>query len=148
MAVAKVSAGSEHCPSQRPLSRILPADPSSRHRCPFWWSWCKSGWPWLARWFNHLPGPSLSPQRTPLGSSVWLLVLFSPPAPRHHTSSRLPARPVCRATWRRRSSCCRRGPAPGARTPRPGNASAPLGEEADMGALVRVSVFLLLLFSP
>ena len=42
------------------------------HRCPFWLFWSKNRWHWFAYWhwltcwFNHLPGPSISPKRTPM----------------------------------------------------------------------------------
>ena len=40
------------------------------HRCPFWLFWCKNRWPSFTWWFNHLPGPSFCPKRTPM----WLTV--------------------------------------------------------------------------
>ena len=27
---------------------------------------------WFTRWFTHLPGPSISPKRTPMAMSGWL----------------------------------------------------------------------------
>ena len=33
------------------------------HRCPFWLFWSKKKFTW---WFNHVPGPSISPKRTPM----------------------------------------------------------------------------------
>ena len=35
------------------------------HWCPFWLFWSKKRRPWCTCWFNHLPGPSISPKRTP-----------------------------------------------------------------------------------
>ena len=33
----------------------------------------KNRWTWLTWWFNHLPGPSISPKRTPMFGRVSLL---------------------------------------------------------------------------
>ena len=30
----------------------------------------KFGWPWFTWWFNHLPGPSICPKRTPMPKDV------------------------------------------------------------------------------
>ena len=40
------------------------------HRCPFWLFWLKNRWHWFTWWFNHLPGPSISPKRTHRGHSI------------------------------------------------------------------------------
>ena len=56
------------------------------HRCAFWLFWQKNRWPWFTWWFNHLPGPSIPPKRTPMivvyssgwigmfsGGTIWIL---------------------------------------------------------------------------
>ena len=32
----------------------------------FWLFWYTNRWPWFTWWFNHLPGPSIYPKRTPM----------------------------------------------------------------------------------
>ena len=39
----------------------------------------KNRWPWFTWWFNHLPGPSICPKRTPMVVSLWS---FRAPVPR------------------------------------------------------------------
>ena len=36
------------------------------HRRPFWFGGKIDGDPWFTWWFNHLPGPSICPKRTPM----------------------------------------------------------------------------------
>ena len=58
-----------------------------KHRCPFWLVCSKNRGPWFTWWFNHLPGPSICPKRTPMVSTCFKLKSDCPPEknanPRH-----------------------------------------------------------------